>query len=39
MGIKSDWELAGRPIRTNLAGFYGSYKGQQRVRMAPLRKA
>jgi iron complex outermembrane recepter protein len=31
MGIKSDWELAGRPIRTNLAGFYGSYEGQQRV--------
>jgi iron complex outermembrane receptor protein len=31
MGIKSDWLLAGRPIRTNLAGFYGSYDGQQRV--------
>jgi iron complex outermembrane receptor protein len=31
MGIKSDWELAGRPIRTNLSGFYGNYKDQQRV--------
>jgi outer membrane receptor protein involved in Fe transport len=31
MGIKSDWLLAGRPIRTNLAGFYGSYEDQQRV--------
>ena len=31
IGIKSDWLLAGRPIRTNLDGFYGSYKGQQRV--------
>jgi len=30
-GVKSDWELFGRPIRTNLAGFYGNYKDQQRV--------
>jgi outer membrane receptor protein involved in Fe transport len=30
-GLKSDWELAGHPIRTNIAGFYGNYKDQQRV--------
>jgi iron complex outermembrane receptor protein len=30
-GIKSDWELWGRPIRTNFDVFYGSYKDQQRV--------
>lgn len=29
-GLKSDWELWGRPIRTNLAVFYGNYKNQQR---------
>jgi outer membrane receptor protein involved in Fe transport len=30
-GFKSDWSLMGRPVRTNLAAFYGSYKNQQRV--------
>ena len=30
-GLKSDWELWGRPIRTNLAVFYSTYKDQQRV--------
>lgn len=29
-GMKSDWDLWGRPIRTNLAVFYINYKGQQR---------
>jgi iron complex outermembrane receptor protein len=29
-GIKTDWELWNRPIRTNLAVFYGNYKDQQR---------
>jgi outer membrane receptor protein involved in Fe transport len=31
VGLKSDWSLWSRPIRTNLAGFYGNYTGQQRV--------
>ena len=31
VGVKSDWELNGRPIRTNLSLFYGEYKDQQRV--------
>ncbi len=30
-GLKSDWNLWGRPIRTNLAVFYASYKDQQRI--------
>jgi len=30
-GIKSDWSLWGRLIRTNLAVFYINYKDQQRV--------
>jgi iron complex outermembrane receptor protein len=30
-GLKSDWELGGRPIRTNLAAVFGKYKDQQRV--------
>jgi len=30
-GLKSDWDIYGHPIRTNLAVFYGSYKDQQRV--------
>jgi iron complex outermembrane receptor protein len=30
-GLKSDWSLWGRPIRTNLAVFYINYKDQQRV--------
>lgn len=29
-GVKSDWSLWNRPIRTNLAVFYGNYKNQQR---------
>jgi iron complex outermembrane receptor protein len=31
MGLKSDWSLLGRPIRTNVSGFFGNYKNQQRV--------
>jgi iron complex outermembrane receptor protein len=31
VGVKSDWTLAGRPIRTNVDGFAGKYKNQQRV--------
>jgi len=31
MGIKSDWDLFGRPIRTNFAFFMGQYENQQRV--------
>jgi len=30
-GVKSDWDLWGRPIRTNLAIFYINYKDQQRT--------
>jgi iron complex outermembrane receptor protein len=30
-GVKSDWDLWGRPIRTNLAVFYSNYKNMQRV--------
>jgi len=31
VGMKSDWDLAGRPVRTNFAGFYGKYNDMQRV--------
>lgn len=31
IGLKSDWQLAGSPIRTNIALFYGQYTDQQRV--------
>ncbi|GAC1572075.1 MAG: TonB-dependent receptor [Sphingomicrobium sp.] len=30
-GLKKDWRLADRPIRTNFALFRSNYKGQQRV--------
>ena len=30
-GLKSDWDLWGRPIRTNLAVYYSNYKNQQRT--------
>jgi outer membrane receptor protein involved in Fe transport len=30
-GLKADWDVFGRPLRTNVAGFYGTYEGQQRV--------
>jgi len=30
-GVKSDWSLMGRPIRTNVDIFGGRYKNQQRV--------
>jgi len=30
-GLKSDWDLWNRPIRTNLAVFYSNYKNMQRV--------
>lgn len=30
-GLKSDWHLAGRPIRTNLSVFLSKYDNQQRV--------
>ena len=30
-GVKSDWDLWNRPIRTNLAVFYSNYKNMQRV--------
>lgn len=29
-GLKSDWSLAGRPIRTNVDTFFGRYKNMQR---------
>ena len=31
IGVKSDWTLNERPIRTNLSLFYGEYKDQQRT--------
>ena len=31
MGLKADWDAAGRPLRTNVAVFYGTYEDQQRV--------
>jgi len=30
-GLKADWDAAGRPLRTNVAVFYGTYNGQQRL--------
>ncbi|HZU65069.1 MAG TPA: TonB-dependent receptor [Novosphingobium sp.] len=30
-GLKKDWHLGGRPIRTNIAIFRSNYKNQQRV--------
>jgi len=33
-GLKSDWYLADRPVRTNLAVYYGNYKDQQRFQNA-----
>jgi iron complex outermembrane receptor protein len=30
-GLKSDWSIAGRPLRTNIDGFYGHYSNMQRV--------
>ena len=30
-GLKSDWDLWNRPIRTNVAVFYSNYKNMQRV--------
>jgi iron complex outermembrane receptor protein len=30
-GVKSDWTLLGRPIRTNLDGFYGHARDKQEV--------
>jgi len=34
VGLKSDWQLAGRPIRTNLALYYGTIKDKQIVQNA-----
>jgi outer membrane receptor protein involved in Fe transport len=31
VGLKSDWELFGRPIRTNIDGFYGNSQNKQEV--------
>lgn len=31
LGLKSDWHLLGRPIRTNIDVFMGRYRDQQRV--------
>ena len=31
-GLKKDWRLFGRPIRTNIDGFYATYNNQQRGR-------
>ena len=30
-GLKSDWSIAGRPLRTNIDAFYGHYSDMQRV--------
>ena len=38
-GLKSDWSLADRPVRTNLAIFYGNYKDQQRFQNANINGA
>ena len=30
-GLKADWDVAGRPLRTNVAVFFGTYEDQQRI--------